>query len=545
MIEQYTFWYDETVADMLYEGFTKLNQLQQAQEVKQEFDRRFSQRVIRESPKLSEWEEDLQLEVERHGIISAIELCNALQREGYKVHHRTLSILLGRSHLISDLVHAERALNIRASPSHWSIVISNATRAGDLTTALSNYMQFRSTGLPLSAPLLQPLISALCDAAVREHDDGLIDRALELYRELALSFPLTSPAADLHYTNPSSTRGRSVGPDGYMYGTLLRAMGNSVDVQKYSDVAVSLLSEMEARQIPLNSSVILTSLIVLAVRCSSSVDDALEAYRRLAHRQNAPRITTQGYQWILHTLSRMSFGEDGIVPPIWHYFEIVKDMRLSGQAVTPVIYAQLLRRLSQLVPDVPEDMKDRLAACVRRVHDHLTLDPTITPDTLLWNQLMDSYQRVGLFAEAYRVWEMLLVSENYDHASVSIILDACGFANAWPLARKVHARLAERSFLFNQGNWHSYVECMCRVGRLNEAVKVVCFDMGKGQKDVAPNKDTVRILLTFATRSNQQNEVLSRIQRYLPGLWQSLPCDLGGLVIKPAHITATRSSSVK
>ena len=67
-------------------------------------------------------------------------------------------------------------------------------------------------------------------------------------------------------------------------------------------------------------------------------------------------------------------------------------MHLSGQAVTPSIYAQLLKPLAQLVPDASEDMKDRLAACVQCVHDHLMLDPTITPNILLLNQLMDSYK---------------------------------------------------------------------------------------------------------------------------------------------------------
>ncbi|KAI6012471.1 hypothetical protein F5J12DRAFT_818217 [Pisolithus orientalis] len=534
-IEKYTFWYDEDVANMLYDGFVKLNQTQQAREVKAEFNRHFLKRVIKESPRLVEWEESLALEVERHGMVDAVKLCRSLQEDGYKVHHRTLSILLRRSHDISDLEYAGEALDLKPSAFHWSIIIANAIRAGNLPSALSSYRQFRSTGLPLSAPLLQPLITGLCNTATSGSSDDLLDQALKLYHELATTFPPADPDALPRREDLDFMRERSVGPDAYMYGTLLRAMGSSTDVQKYSNVAISLLAAMEARAIP-HTSVILASLIVIAMRCSSSVDEALEAYRRLARQTNVPRITAWGYQWILDTLSKLTFGEDRSLPPVWHYFEIVKDMRLSGLAVTPTIYAQLLKHLAHLAPDAPEVMKDRLAACVRRVHDHLTLDPTMTPNISLWNQLMDTYQRVGLFAEAYRVWEMLLVSENFDHASVSIILDACGFANAWPLAQKVHMRLSERSFLFNQGNWHSYVECMCRVGRLNDAVKTVCLQMGQGQKDVAPNADTIQVLLTFATRANQQDEVLSRIQRYLPDLWVTLPSMLGEIVIKPNHV---------
>ena len=67
---------------------------------------------------------------------------------------------------------------------------------------------------------------------------------------------------------------------------------------------------------------------------------------------------------------------------------------------------------------------------------------------------------------------------------------------------------APRIFLLNQDNWDSYMECMCRVGRLNDAVKMVCLDMGNVQKDMIPNKVTVRLLLMFTARLNQQDETL-------------------------------------
>lgn len=531
-IEKYTFWYDEENANLLYHGFLKLNRPQQALEVREAFNKRFQARVIKESPKLLKWEEGLELEVERHGLASAVKLCRFLEKEGYKIHHRTLSILLRRTHSVSDLEYAEKALNLKASPSHWSILITNATRAGDFVTAHHNYRQFLSTGLPLSAPLVQPLISALCETAHLKGADKMIDQALELYYELARALQPTLSNTMLPRGDPKYMRERSIGPDAYIYGTLFRAMGNAIYVKKYSGVAMTLLSEMEARSISPKNSVINTSLIVILMRCSSTPEEALGAYERFARGDDAPRLTTWGYEWILRTLSQLSFGDSDSLPPISHYFEIVKDMRLSGQAVTSAIYSQLLRRLATLAPDTPDDMRNHLAACVRRVHDHLTLDASLTPHVPLWNQLMDTYQRVGLFAEAYRVWEMLLAHENFDHASVSIILDACGFADAWPIAQKVRARLAERSFRFNQSNWDAYVECMCRVGCLNDAVKTVCLEMGRSQKDVAPNGNTVRMLLTFATRSNQQDEVLARIKQYLPDLWERLPSDLGGFIIK-------------
>ncbi|KIJ66285.1 hypothetical protein HYDPIDRAFT_86412 [Hydnomerulius pinastri MD-312] len=535
-IENYSFRYDESLTDMLHEGFMKINQPEEAAEVKGEFERRFSKRVVKANAMQIEWEESLENEVERCGIASAVRLCEELRREGYRITPHTLTIMLRSSRQVTDLEYAEKALQVKAGPTQWSVIVTNAVRAGDLPGAHSIYRQSQSSGVTLDAALVQPLLSALCESAFTSPNDSLIDQALELYRELAHANPPSSTKPD---TPKAFGRQRSDGPDAYMYGTLLRAMANSVDVQKYSQLAVNLLANMEARGIKADGHVAVASLVVMAMRCSTSFDDALKAYKRVVgkDKENTKDIGIKGYRWILHTLSRLSFDEEHTLPPIFHYFEIVKDMRQSGLEITTPIYASLLKRLSQLADDASTPQVHQLAKSVRRVHDHLTLDASITPDTLLWNQLMDAYQRVGLFVEAYRVWEMLLISETYDHASVSIIFDACGYAHAWPLAQQVFAKLSQRSFLLNQGNWNSYVECMCRNGMLNDAVKTVCLEMGKNQKEVRPNHETARLLLSFATKTNQQDEVAMRLQRYLPELWQSLPSDLGGgLIIKPETV---------
>ena len=532
-IENYSFRYDESLAEMLFEGFMKFNEPGQAAKVKEEFQRRFSKRVVKSSAVQAEWEESLENEVEKCGITSAVRLCRDFQRDGYKVTSHTLTIMLRSSRQVADLDYAEEALQMKAGPMQWSILIGNAVQADDLTGAHSIYHELRSRGLTPDAPLIQPLVAALCDSAFRSHDDGLVDQALELYRELSHIIPSSSHSTVA--TRPFG-RQRSLGPDAYMFGTLLRAMANSVEVQKYSQLAVDLLADMEARGIKPEGHVAVASLVVMAMRSASSFDDALKAYRRVMGNESPKDIGAKGYRWILFVLSRLSFDHAPAVPPIWHYFEIVSDMRRSGVEITPYVYASLLRRLAKLAEDACAEDTLRLAAAVRRVHDHLTLDPSITPDTLLWNQLMDAYQRVGLFAEAYRVWEVLLISETYDHASVSIILDACGYADAWPLAEQVIKKLSERSFPLNQGNWNAYIECMCRVGMLNDAVKMVCLEMGKDQKDVKPSLATAQVLLTFAMRTNQQDEVAMRLRRYLPKLWESLPADLGGFVIKPEGI---------
>ncbi|KAI9570256.1 hypothetical protein HD554DRAFT_396074 [Boletus coccyginus] len=352
-IENYSFRYDASLAEMLFEGFMKLNEPQQAADVKEEFQRRFSKRVVKSNAIQAEWEESLENEVEKCGIASAVRLCQDFRKEGYKVTPHTLTIMLRSSRQVADLEYAEVALRMKASPLQWSILVSNAVQADDLTGAHSIYRQFRSCGLMPDAPLVQPLLAALCDSAFRSHNDGLIDQALELYRELSRAIP---PSSSNTTTTRHFGRQRSLGPDAYMYGTLLRAMANSVDVQKYAQLAVVLLADMEAREIKPDGHMSLSpSLVVMAMRSSSGFDDALKAYRKVLGNENPKDIGIKGYRWILYTLSRLSFDHEPALPPIWHYFEIVKDMRRSGVEITPYVYASLLRRLAKLAESASEE----------------------------------------------------------------------------------------------------------------------------------------------------------------------------------------------
>jgi len=176
--------------------------------------------------------------------------------------------------------------------------------------------------------------------------------------------------------------------------------------------------------------------------------------------------------------------------------------------------------------DIPEDLRPVIISAVRRAHDLLTLDASLSPDPHVLNQLMDTYQRLRCFGDAYRVWDMMYLSGQFDSVSVSIILDACGWAGTWDIAKQVCLRLSRDKFRFNQHNWNTWIECLCRLGKLNDAVKTVCLEMGREQNDVAPDIDSVRIIVKFARKVNQHELVLSRVRRYLPELWETLPDDL-------------------
>jgi len=106
---------------------------------------------------------------------------------------------------------------------------------------------------------------------------------------------------------------------------------------------------------------------------------------------------------------------------------------------------------------------------------------------------------------------------------VSIILDGCGYAGQWQTATQICSKLLNDGYSFNLRTWHAWLECLCRLGKLDEAVKMVCLSMGK---QVRPDVNTVKILFHFAKKTKQLHNVQVRIRRYLPDLYHSLPEDL-------------------
>ncbi|KAH7930429.1 hypothetical protein BV22DRAFT_1054975 [Leucogyrophana mollusca] len=523
--------YEPSIDAVIYDGFVKQNLHQHASQFRHEYRTRSDFYTKGKGlPPPVDWNSALEKEAEgRGGVQSAVALCKTFAEEGYTVIPHTLTVILRRSDNVDELRYAESRLNLKATALQWALLINNAVRKGDIPKAMAIYRDFQTTGIPPDAPLVHPLIRALCGSTFKEQNDAAIDDALELYRDLALAQPVTPAADGVDVPSAFSVPPRhSTGPDTSLYDTILRALGTSADPSKYLPIARSLLEDMKARNILLEGSMAIASVVIILMRCASSYDDALQSYKKMCRGEGSFQPDDKGYQAILHTLCQLSFPGETALPSVWHYFEIVKDMRAIGHEITSPVYTILLRRLAQLAADLPDEWRATLAGSVRRVHDFLTLDPYITPDTALWNQLMDTYQRVGLFAEAYRIWEMMFISGTFNHASVSVILDACGYARAWPTAMQVCLKLKRIGFRFNQRTWNTWVECMCRMGKLNDAVKAVCLEMGQDQTDVAPDLDTIKILMGFAGHTNQQDEVISRIKRYLPELWQTLPDGLRG-----------------
>ncbi|KAF9459827.1 pentatricopeptide repeat-containing protein [Collybia nuda] len=514
--------YDPEINVLLYDGYAERGLSAYAEQIQTLYQEQFPDIETPQARKEMELNFDLSQVAQTHGVKAAIALFKSLVVERQTPSAATLRAILRHSRTTDDLRILEEEFATPTPVAHWSILINNNVRTGNLSSALAIYEETKNSGIIPDAALVGPLIAGLCRTASPPSDESL-DQALSIYEELSLANPpsLTSEAS-------SNNTEHSTGPDAGIYQVLLRGLASSENNKKYFPIAKSLMEDMESRHVPTNNSLTTSSNIVLLMKRSSSVDEALEVYHTLR-----AGLDEKGYAIVLNAFCKLSFGDDIQVPSLTNYFEIVKDMRRAGLEITVEVYTILLHRLGVIATqmtekgsELPSDIRDRLITTTRRTHDLLTLDAAVSPDAYVWNQLMDTYQRLGYFADSYRVWDTMYLSGRFDHVSVSIILDACGYAGAGQVAKRICSNLFRDQFSFNLHNWNTWLECLCRLGRLNDAVKVACMEMGKDQNTVMPDIDSARILIKFGRQHNQHPEVQSRLQRYLPDLWKVLPDDL-------------------
>ncbi|KAF8640518.1 hypothetical protein AX17_000180 [Amanita inopinata Kibby_2008] len=520
------FYYDQSISDLLFAGYAERGIVGYAEQIQALYRQKFLD--VQTPDEEASLLRNLQLSqvAQSRGLKAAIATFRTLEKEGCAVDSATVRSLLRHSRSSADLRYTEQELGIKASVEHYSLLVSNCVRTGHFPNALAMYDEAKRAGMRPVAGLVAPLIKHLCQTSGGSPLEESLDKAIVLYDDLLQSNP------PIEEKQKASYREHASGPDLNVYQTLLRGFASSTNVAKYFPTALSLLKDMDERNIAISDSITASSIIVLHMRHATSPAEALNAYR--TYRQ---LLDEKGYSIVLSAYSKLTFGDEIHIPSLTDYFGIVKDMRVSCHAVTVEVYTILLQQLSIIATRLNNqvlvsaennalaDLQSLLVTTTRRTHDLLTLDAGISPDAHVWNQLMDTYQRLGCFGDAYRVWELMYLSGRFDHASVSIILDACGYAGAWRVAKQIYTRLTKDRFKFNQRNWNTWIECLCRFGQLDDAVKVVCLGMGK-DGEVSPDVESVRILHKFSRKTNQQMEVLLRIQRYLPDLWKSLPSEL-------------------
>ena len=448
-----------------------------------------------------------------------------LRSRGFTPTPQTLHVLLAESISVNEIRFWESTLRVQADVHAWHLVIQNCiqqTRSPD--RAFQAYKEYIAGGMTPTSRLVDPIIRLLCMKTLRPPKESDVDRALLIYTDL---FRATGSGE----------------PHAVIYNTLISALVSTQNTREYFPKALSLLEDMETRGVEMDS-MTATSITILLLRSSSSPTEAFHAYKRVSKRPDGkPALDAKGYAAVLSVFCRLTFGKDNIhtAIPAWEqYFEIVRDMREAGFPVDVKVYTIILQQLgfaatklwkslsqtpqqeSYYYEPPPKGVADipSVQRAMRRIHQILLTDAAVQPDTVAWNTLMDAYQRAGCLREAYRIWESLWLSRSFDNASISIMADACGHAGAHAEAVQVFPRIVKSGFEMNVRNWNAWLECLCRLGRVREAVEVLCNEMGQNG-NVGPDEDSVRVVLGFAHGKPGETEVKKRIEHRYPGLWKS------------------------
>ncbi|KAJ7786500.1 hypothetical protein B0H16DRAFT_1490691 [Mycena metata] len=520
------------VIDLIVGHYMDLGFTTMAETIRGNYFANFPAPLTPEEEQRSEWNVQL-AEAAQDGVEESLTLFRELQStEGCAPTAETFRAVLRGSTTIEDLRRAEEVLGIKADAPEYAVLVHNNIRMKRLDEAMAVYEESRNSGIVPVAGLVGPLIRSLCasDRKKPAVHNAHLDSALALYSDLDEAFPPSDPDTPEALAAYDHSK-HSFGPDIDIYTSLLHGLAMSTNIQASYPIAGALAQDMKARGIQSTSS-IRTSNIIMEMRNAGNLEGAFKCYRMARS-----ELGEAGYGAVLHAFSRLSFSV-GHPDHLEYYFLIVGDMRLAGFMVTARIYTDILQQFAEVAavrrkawrraePDklriMPSNIFDDLLSAVRQVHNLLSLDTMITRDNVLWNQLMDTYQRLGSFPEAFRVWEMLFFSGAYGPVAVSIIFDACGYAKKFESVQAIARGLMAESYVFNLHNWNSYIECLCRLNQMSEALRVIEMDMGSDRQPVKPDPSTVSIMLKFAESRLQTNITLQRIRRQLPELWQMLP----------------------
>ncbi|KAJ6503355.1 hypothetical protein C8R47DRAFT_969394 [Mycena vitilis] len=522
---------DPDILALMLDHFSEHGLLFAAETVRQNFSAQFPDLSTKEEQQKDEWRKRLAAASHHSGVGHALEVFRELQAQGCTATPEIFRSIVNASKSVQDIRTVEQALGVRADVSIYAVLVNNNIRVKQLTEALDVYDSAKNAGLPPVAGLVAPIIRSLVSnknkfpAEFNTH----LDTALALYSDLEEAFPAPDPESpDASVNDPSE---HSNGPDVNIYTSLLRGLAFSTNAKGAFSIAESLFADMKARHIALTRA-IKTSHLILEMRQAKHLDEAFRRYRK-----SRAELTESDYSVVLHAFSNLSssFGHPAVLE---YYLQMVGDMRLAGFKVTDKIYTDILHQFARLGTSrrmdwrnspqalhhaMPSDMFDDLLGPVRQIHDIVSLDTTIAPERIVSNQLMDTYQRLGSFPEAYRIWENLFLSGKYGPVGVSIILDGCGYAGEFEIANRIVINLMAANYVLNLHNWNSYVECLCRVNQVSEALKVVCTVMGTEAQPVKPDLSTLTIMLKLAESRFQINTILTRVKRLLPELWASLP----------------------
>lgn len=337
------------------------------------------------------------------------------------------------------------------------------------------YDHVRSLGIPRTPLLVTPLLRAYCEAFLPS-----LPSAMKLVQDM-LEHRSTSANVTLSRRGASSQR-KSIQPPAIGMRIVQPVLEACIRLRDITS-AFKLLSLIQDTSVSISASH-KTELMQQLLRITNSWMEAFHVYRilfrfPLTTTSNSYGLDQRGYIIALETFRSLSFPNSPTAPPE-HLLSILKDMRLSNFRPTPSIYTSILDHYSKT--SFPSYLG------IKATHEALKVDTLLEPDLPLINALMNAYNRAEEPAMVLAIWDSLLATrQEIDGVTLSVVFDTCGRFGLLPVARKVLARIRRleeeavggrrgRSAM-TKGAWDSWLECLARCGRLEEAIELVFGEM--------------------------------------------------------------------
>lgn len=327
----------------------------------------------------------------------------------------------------------------------------SAPTPNQLHEAQTLYNHARSIGIQPSPLLITPLLTAYCSAFLPS-----LDPAMALVKDLV---------------KRRSTSKEKAPPIG------IKIIAPVIDAcVKLGDVSTArtFLSLFSTTVVKLDA-VQKTQLIRRLVPIATSWSEAFSFYRTLS-RLGKDRLDSKSYSLLLQTFCSLSLpsnqasGEIVPAPP-----EDLLGMLQGMSSPSCVTYTTILDYYAKTSPS-PSYLG------IRATHELLKRDESLEPDLPLINALMNAYNRADEPSMVIAIWDSLLATrQGIDGVTLSVFFDTAGRHGLLSLARKALAsirRIEEDEskvsgvYVMTKGAWDSYLECLARCGRLEEAIEL-------------------------------------------------------------------------
>jgi pentatricopeptide repeat protein len=385
---------------------------------------------------------------------------------------------------------------------------------GSLDTAMEVYHLAREKGVETDVSLARELTGPLCLTTPPR-----LEEAISIYTDY------------IGFT-PTDTKGRDPTP---IFSNLLHACAK-IPSASSSKTVLRLLGDMRSRGLTFTPSTV-AGLATILTRSSPDHETAFKIYAHL-YALDSQALDRRTYEQILSGFIIHSTPASPVAPTNL-YMEIIRDMQKAGLRIGSYSISSLLHTYGQQATRLNKNRNDEqnrqrqinsLLRSIGELHTMIKLDPLIEVDIPLLNTLMDAYNRVGAYAEAFEVWDDLverrpreLSSNLIEYSpSINIILDTCGHSSSIFRGRKAWAWASRWKLNNNKKNYDAYVECLCRCGEVEEAYEVV-RRMRNTAEIPDPTVETVMLLVKFSWKSRSEFAAAKeKVEHGFPELWDGV-----------------------